>query len=67
MRERWTRGAVYLGLKVLHGFLKSFRWSSLVVTEEGHRPVGSVICQDFCRNAVLGWKHIQQYKNVRKH
>lgn len=34
---------VYLGLKVLHGLLKCFGWSSLVITEDGHRPVGSIV------------------------
>lgn len=36
-------GAVYLGLKVLHGLLKGLGWCSLVVTEDGHSAVGSVI------------------------
>lgn len=45
--------AVYLGLKVLHGFLKGLGWCSLVVTEDGHRTVGSVIRQDFGWNAVI--------------
>lgn len=54
--KRWNTGFFYLGLKVLHGFLKGFGWSSLVVTEDGHRPVGSVIGQDFCWNAVISWR-----------
>lgn len=44
---------LYLGLEVLHRFLKRFGWSSLVVAEDGHRPVGSVIWQDFSWNAVI--------------
>lgn len=35
--------ADYLGLKVLHGFLEGLGWCSLVVTEDGHSAVGSVI------------------------
>ncbi len=53
--ERWNTG-VYLGLKVLHGLLKCFGRSSLVVTEDGHRPVGSVVRQDFCWDAVVSWR-----------
>lgn len=47
---------VYLGLKVLHGFLKGLGWRSLVVTEDGHGAVGSVVRQDFSRNAVVSCK-----------
>lgn len=46
----------YLGLKVLHGLLKCFGWSSLVVAEDGHRPVGPVVGEDFSGEAVVGWR-----------
>lgn len=46
----------YLGLKVLHGLLEGFGRSSLVVTEDGHRPVGSIVGQDLSRDAVISWR-----------
>lgn len=54
MKNGGTR--VYLGLKVLHGLLKCFWWSSLVVTEDGDCPVGSVVRQDFSWDAVIRWR-----------
>lgn len=47
---------IYLGLEVLHGFLKGFGWRPLVVAEEGHRPVGPVVGQDFGWDAVVRWR-----------
>lgn len=38
-----------LSLQVLHGLLKRLRGSSLMVTQDGHSPVGPVVGQD------LGW------------
>lgn len=44
---------VDLGLKVLHGFLKGLGRGSLVVTQDGHGAVGSVVRQDFGWSAVI--------------
>ena len=44
----------YLGLQVLHGLLEGLGRSSLVVTEDGHRPVGPVVGQDLPGEVVLG-------------
>lgn len=43
----------YLSLQVLHRLLKCLRWSPLVVTQDGHSPVGSVVGQDLGRNVLL--------------
>lgn len=43
----------YLWLQVLHRLLKCLRWSPLMVTQNGHCPVGPVIGQDFGRNVLL--------------
>lgn len=47
---------VYLGLKVLHGLLKCFGWSSLVVTEDGHCPVRPVVRKHLSWDAVISWR-----------
>ena len=46
--------AVYLGLQVLHGLLKGLWWGSLVVTEDGHCPIGPVVRQDLAGEVVIG-------------
>lgn len=46
----------HLGLQVLHGLLKCLGWSPLVVTQDGHGPVGPVVGQDLGRNVVVRWR-----------
>lgn len=64
-RQRMERVMAYLGLKVLHGFLKGFGRRSLVVTEDGHRPVGSVIWEDFGWNAVISYGANKKQKHFQ--
>ena len=48
-----------LSLQVLHRLLKCLRWSSLMVTQDGHSPVGPVVGQD------LGWNVLLRYREIR--
>lgn len=43
----------YLALQVHHGLLEGFGRSSLVVTQNGHRSVGTVVGEDLCWDVVI--------------
>lgn len=43
----------YLALQVHHGLLEGFGWSSLVVAQNGHRSVGTVVGEDLCWDVVI--------------
>lgn len=52
-KEEFSKTNVHLSLQVLHRLLKGLRWSPLMVTQDGHSPVGPVVGQDLGWNVLL--------------
>lgn len=63
-RSELGRGR-YLALQVHHGLFEGFGRSSLVVTQNGHRSVGTVVGEDLCWDVVIRCEGQESGEQVR--